>query len=139
MRFVGQSFDLTVELDADGGGDPGDAFRRRYEQVYGYRDPECPIEVLQLRLLAKVANPPPIPAGGALRISKGPPRATGERSVLYRGERVAAKVYRREDLPTGVRIEGPAVVTQYDTTIFITPPFAFWADARGNIRAEVKS
>ena len=38
-----------------------------------------------------------------------------------------------------VRLEGPAVVTQYDTIIFITPRFAFWADARGNIRAEVKS
>jgi N-methylhydantoinase A len=143
MRFVGQSFDLTVELDDGhdpaGGHDPGDAFRSRYEQVYGYQDPECPIEVLQLRLLAKVRNPPPIPAGGVLPDSKGPPRAAGERSVLYRGEWVAAKVYRREDLPPEVRLEGPAVVTQYDTTIFITPRFAFWADARGNIRAEVKS
>jgi len=143
MRFVGQSFDLTVDLgtggDADGPCGPGEAFRRRYEQVYGYQDPECPIEVLQLRLLAKVQNLRPIPNEGALADSGAVAREIGERNVLYRGERLAAKVYRRSDLPPEARLQGPAVVTQYDTTIFVTPHFEFWADARGNICAEARS
>src|SRR5690606_23670950 len=50
MRYVGQSYELTVELAH--GADPRDLFHRRYEQVYGYHDPQSPIEVLQLRLLA---------------------------------------------------------------------------------------
>ncbi len=146
MRFEGQSFDLTVELGSGAASDSyGDAFRQRYKQVYGYQDEGCPIEVLQLRLLAKVRNPLPIPGGNPLAAAPGAPPQAGaptpveERRVLYRGERVAAKVYRRSDLLPGVRLRGPAVVTQYDTTIFITPRFEFWVDARGNIRAEAKS
>ncbi|MEE9257821.1 MAG: hydantoinase/oxoprolinase family protein, partial [bacterium] len=143
MRFEGQSFDLNVELgngaDPAGRLDPGDAFRRRYEQVYGYQDEECPIEVLQLRLMAKVQNPRPVIAAGGIQAGDGAPQPAGERQVLYRGERVAARVYRRAHLPPEVRLHGPAVVTQYDTTIFITPRFEFWADARGNIRAEAVS
>jgi N-methylhydantoinase A len=137
MRYHGQSFELTVRLSD--GADPGELFREQYELVYGYRDEECPIEVLQLRLLARVPNPRPglgAPGNGAPSRGLEP---VERRRVLYGGERVEVPVFRREALPAGERIEGPAVLTQYDTTVFITPGFRFWADERGNIRAEARS
>ncbi|MDA0999334.1 MAG: hydantoinase/oxoprolinase family protein, partial [bacterium] len=136
MRFHGQSFDLTVSLS--GRESPETSFRRSYEQVYGYQDSNCPIEVLQLRLLARVPNPRPnVEANGQSPAgSRSAPAA--ERQIFYRGETIKVPVYRRADLPREVRLPGPAVVTQYDTTIFITPRFDFWTDFRGNIRAEAK-
>lgn len=136
MRFHGQSFDLTVSLSD--GESPDASFRRSYEQVYGYQDPECPIEVLQLRLLARVPNPRPNVEADGASPRGGTPVPAGEREIYYRGGTIRVPVYRRSELPREVRLPGPAVVTQYDTTIFITPPFEFWTDFRGNIRAEVK-
>jgi len=137
MRYHGQSFELTVRLSDDGS--PGTLFRDQYELVYGYRDEECPVEVLQLRLLARVPNPRP---GLGAPGESGTPRRDAEplerRRVLYRGERIEVPVFRREYLLAGERLEGPAVLTQYDTTVFITPAFRFWSDERGNVRAEAK-
>ena len=141
MRFEGQSFDLTVELENGSGEtyDPEGAFRRRYLDVYGYEDSGSPIEVLQLRLMAKMRNPRPDPGPQDSAFGTDSFLPVEERRILYRGERISAPVYRRSDLPPDERLQGPAVLLQYDTTIFITPRFTFWADARGNIRAEVNS
>jgi N-methylhydantoinase A/oxoprolinase/acetone carboxylase beta subunit len=34
---------------------------------------------------------------------------------------VEATVHRRDQLPPGVQVEGPAVIVQYDTTTFVPP------------------
>lgn len=137
MRYHGQSFELTVRLTE--GGVPASLFREQYELVYGYRDEECPIEVLQLHLLARVPNPRPgLKAPGTNGVVSRGAEEVERRRLLYRGERIGVPVFRREALPAGERFEGPAVLTQYDTTVFITPGFHFWADARGNIRAEAR-
>jgi N-methylhydantoinase A len=136
MRYVGQSYELTVGLAH--GADPRDLFHRRYEQVYGYHDPQSPIEVLQLRLLARVPNP--VPGLGLLNGKERPPasRPSHRRPLVHGGQRLEVPVYRRADLVPNERLAGPAVVTQYDTTIFVTPGFDFWLDGYGNIRGEAR-
>ena len=134
MRYHGQSFELSVDLS--NGMEPAEAFHQMYEQVYGYRDAGGAIEVLQLRLLAKVLNPRPGLSNSDVTDSNDILTPTEERSILYQGDYLNVPVYRRAILPEGVRLSGPAVLTQYDTTVFVTPGFEFWVDARGNIRAE---
>jgi N-methylhydantoinase A len=135
MRYHGQSFELNVRLDREA---PAMAFGKAYEQVYGYQDPECPIEVLQFRLLARVPN-----TRNTLGVERAEekgvvPEPVEVRSVLHGGGRIQVPVYPRESIARDVYMQGPAVLTQYDTTIFVTPGYKFRADSRGNILAEVQ-
>ena len=134
MRYKGQSFEIMVGLA--GAGDSHEAFHRRYEETFGYRDPDTGIEVLQIRLLARVPNP--MVGNASSSRSGGPDRLVPveTREVAYRGDQLAVPVYRRAQIPTGPRLSGPAVLLQYDTTVFVTPGFAFWVDASGNLHAE---
>jgi N-methylhydantoinase A len=45
LRYQGQSFELTVPLDAD----PAEAFHRAHEARYGYADPARPVELVAVR------------------------------------------------------------------------------------------
>lgn len=56
VRYVGQSFELTVPL----GGDVADAFHRAHEERYGYADRTRPLELVALRT-AHVEPAPPAP------------------------------------------------------------------------------
>jgi N-methylhydantoinase A len=133
MRYEGQSYELTVALD---GTDPAGAFHRRYEQVYSYSDPATPVEVLHLRLLARVPAARRARRGAAGGVASPVPVAT--RTVSHGGASLQVPVYRRADLPAGWRAAGPAVITQYDTTTFVTPEFDVAVDVHGNLRGEVR-
>ena len=134
MRYEGQSFEIMVGLDRNG--DAQEAFQRRYEETFGYLDPDSAIEVLQIRMLARVPNRMVGAASSRLNESDAlEPVET--REVTHQGRRLAVPVYRRARIPTGLKLSGPAVLLQYDTTVFVTPGFAFWADAAGNLHAEV--
>ena len=68
LRYRGQSFELSVPLQAD----LADAFHRAHEARYGYADPARPIELVAVRT-AEVRPGPPLelPAGTPLE-SGGP-------------------------------------------------------------------
>ena len=55
LRYVGQSFELTVALQPD----LGAAFHRAHEERYGYADPRRPIELVAVRT-AEIAPGPDI-------------------------------------------------------------------------------
>ena len=55
LRYVGQSFELTVPVEAD----LAAAFHRAHEERYGYADPERPIELVAVRT-AEVRPAPPL-------------------------------------------------------------------------------
>lgn len=134
MRYRGQSYELVVDLRP--GEDPADTFRRQFERVYGYRDSQASVEVLALRVTAVVPSPRPPRWPPPAR--EGPPVPVEVRTVRYRGREWEVPVYRRGDLLPGVRLPGPAIVTQYDTTTFVTPGFDFWTDAMGNMWGEAR-
>ncbi|MEH0069967.1 hypothetical protein V6L77_05990 [Pannonibacter sp. Pt2-lr] len=58
---------------------------------------------------------------------------TGTRRVYADGTWHEAGIYERLQLMTGARIEGPAILEQPDTTIFVDPGLAGTADAFGNL------
>jgi N-methylhydantoinase A len=57
--------------------------------------------------------------------------------VWFESEAVHTPVYAREDLPAGVRFEGPAVIDQLDTTTLVPPGVKAEVDEWLNIRMEV--
>ena len=138
MRYQGQSFELTVSVDNLHEAQATE-FHRRYAEVYGYSDKDAPLEVLQLRLLTSVPR-------GVLRraTSSTSDQRSAEpqeiRQVSYGGVQLEVPVFQRSRLPLDTRIQGPAVLLQYDTTTFITPDFEFWQNGdTGNVESVWRS
>lgn len=139
MRYRGQSYELAVALSSDLGEGAcrraAEAFAAAHERVYGYADPDGAVELVNIRaqLLAPIAKPSlRHPGADSARSRSG----TGEpehRMVHSGGTAVDALVVDRVSLLPGDRLEGPAVVTQYDTTTFVPPGAVVETDAAGNL------
>ena len=65
--------------------------------------------------------------------------ASGERSIFADGQWHKTRVYRREALPIGAEITGPAVIEQTDATTVIEPGARAYVDEIGNLRIRVEA
>jgi N-methylhydantoinase A len=142
MRYVGQSFELTVpigsaEVDDPGGDELRRRFHRAYEQIYGYQDEKADLEILDVRVTAIGANPKPRIERLPDRSGAAPP-SPRHREIYLDGRRWQASVYERAELPASFSFVGPAIVEQYDTTVFVTPGFRVSVDAFGNLIGEAE-
>jgi N-methylhydantoinase A len=130
MRYRGQSFEIIVPFEQD----YTEAFAQLHEQKYGYRNPDKPVEVVNLRLRSRGTPQKPKfkPAGELVRTI--PPEArVGRQEVVFDGKTREADVLDREQLLPGNSLHGPAVIVEYTSTI-VVPPFATGeVDGYGNI------
>ena len=142
MRYAGQSYELEVPL---GRGVVEDrsiaaaerAFRDRYREVYGHGSLEEEVEFVNLRVL--LSGPPMTPLVAARvradRAAPAAPRPAAVRSAFFghpHGWRDAA-LHDRAALAVGAAFEGPAIVTQADTTTVIYPGHRAAVDDAGNL------
>ena len=135
MRYVGQSYEIEVEIDpawlgAGAAAPIADAFHTAHERVFGHADRRARVEVVNLRAQLRGARPrvPLVEAaagGGAAPI--------GERRVWFDGRPVRALVYERARLGCGDRVAGPAIVEQPDTTVLIPGGDVAAVDRFGNL------
>jgi N-methylhydantoinase A/oxoprolinase/acetone carboxylase beta subunit len=141
-RYLGQGYELRVEA---GSGPVDDAwatklaadFHDAHEREYSRRFEESDIEIPNIRVRG-LGLIPPLEMSEVTRGDESPVAAQrNEREAWFRvgGElrELPTKFYAREALAAGNRIEGPAVVNQYDTTTVIPPGFAAEVDRFGNI------
>jgi len=143
MRYVGQNFELLVEVPAEFWRGERDALRRAFlrehARVYGHSAEDDAIQIVSYRLTA-VGEP------AALTLPALPPAPSASPDAARAGDRpvyfdeaggfVATPVYRRERLLAGHRLEGPAIVEQMDSTTVILPGQRGTIDARANILIE---
>jgi N-methylhydantoinase A len=140
LRYVGQSFELTIPLPAGALSRTrlaalDAAFFRAHDRAYGFAARGEPIEVVNVRLtgLGVVARPrrPRIPAGG--RDPRG--ALKGTRRVWFGAGEASRRcpVYDRYRLRAGNRVPGPAIVEQVDSTTVVEPGFAATVDRFGNL------
>ncbi len=142
MQFLGQSHILTVPL-------PGTAVTREhlqeaFEAAYWARFevalPEIRAVLVNLNTVvigrrASVPLEALAEAGGTAGASPGAPAAT--RQVWLAGTWRETPIYRRNQLPPGATLTGPAIVEQLDTTIVIEPGDRLHVDALSNLMIEV--
>lgn len=141
-RYVGQGYELRVAVDS-GAIDDVWAERLRasfhdvHEREYSRRFDESDIEVPNVRVRG-IGLMPPLSApevehggesaGAALRY---------ERDAWFRVggdlQRVPTRYYDRAALRADNRVDGPAIVNQYDSTTVIPPGVAAHVDRFGNI------
>lgn len=146
MRFVGQGYEITVDLpEGPYGPDDIDKLRRAfltaYAAGYGERsfDPDAEIEGVLWRISAtikgkRIAVPELLKGDGS-----GAKAVKGER-LAYFGEWAEArpcKVYDRYSFAAEDEIKGPAIIEERESTIVLPPDSAARMDADGNVVATV--
>lgn len=141
VRYVGQSFELTVDYPTSRGSRSSDglaraisdSFYRAHLQRFGYADRGEPVEIVNLRLKLDLAVDKP---DLQLEAAQGadPSRAQiATVSVVFREGELQTPLYDRDLMGTGNRIAGPALVVQLDTTTVVPPGWQGEVDAYGNL------
>lgn len=123
MRYVGQSFELTVPLSED----IVSAFHAEHQRSYGHAMHNRIVEVVNLRVQAvgmvekPVLQPEPV---GAHRDAP---------TLQTNGE---TRMYDRDSLLPGMTFDGPALVFQLDSTVFVAPGWSATVDGYHNLVLE---
>jgi N-methylhydantoinase A/oxoprolinase/acetone carboxylase beta subunit len=142
LRYNGQGYELKVPLPAGELTRPAleqlaSAFHADHEREFGHHFPELEIEFVNLRLTA-VGKLPHIVHAAASGTSVAEARiASTQVTFSAPGGGVESRdtdVYRRELLPVGERVAGPAIVVQSDSTTLVPPGWDAVRDAVGNLR-----
>ena len=141
VRYVGQSFELTVEYPShitrsDLSKIIRDSFYKAHLRRFGYADRNEPVEVVNLRLKLKV--PMEKPTVEEQTAGRADPVAAliGQTTVIFQQGAIASALYQREQLFCGNRIAGPALVIQMDSTTVVPPGWGGAVDTFGNLLLE---
>ena len=134
LRYAGQAYELTIPV-APGVPDlqaMARAFGQEHERTYGHPSEGDPVDLVNVKVLARVAvdapdtdrhrlAPPPTRLGAARDVYFGPADGTRETAVVARA-----------DLAADWR-DGPFIVEEYDATCVVPPGCQARLDAFGNI------
>ena len=145
-RYLGQGYELRV--DAPSGSidnswaekiraDFHDIHEREYSRRFDESDIEIPnVRVRGIGLMPELSTPE-VESGG--ESSDSALRHEGKAWFRVGGElrQVDTRYYDRAALKAGNRLDGPAIVNQYDTTTVIPPGLTAQVDRFGNIVIEV--
>ena len=138
MRYVGQSFELTVPLesgafDAGQSGALRERFHAEHDRVYGFSASSEPVELVSLRLttVGRIEKPPL----RTLERSAGTPSPKEQRQVFFAeaGGFVECPIHDRYGLGAGASFAGPAVIEELDSTVVVHPGFGVEIDDVGNL------
>ena len=137
LKYQGQSYELAVPLGSGAGGADtiarlAEAFGKEHERTYGHKAEGDPIQIVNLRLTARVHRGPE--ARGEMRLVAGA-RASAPAREAYFGAThgvLRTPVIDRQDLDATPR-PGPILVDEYDATTLVPPGGSAHLDAHGNI------
>lgn len=134
MLYVGQSHTVQVAIDRAAMDRAGiaAAFEQAYQAAFGRILSGIAVRILNLRY-ARIGLRPKFDLALLAPAGKDMPAALGTQAVFHGGQWHDAIRYARLDLPVGGRIDGPAILEQADTTIWIEPRFFGSVDALGNL------
>lgn len=137
MRYVGQNYELSIEMSDDGRDVHGlrDSFLAEHRRAYGHADPHAPIEIVNVRAkaLATLLQGKSDLAGPA---TLSDPIAV---SKVWFDETAAVDtpIYERTTLPIGTELRGPVIITQFDSTTVVPPDATVRVDAALNLIMEL--
>jgi N-methylhydantoinase A len=135
LRYAGQAYELTVPVGETRKANPDmgalvESFEREHERTYGHRANGEPVDLVNLRLIARIAG-----RGRPVLV----PRSHGEPALgaryVYFGPTIGSAttpVIARVDLDRAPR-RGPFVVEEYDATVLVPPDCAAHVDDYGNL------
>lgn len=135
MRYEGQSHEIMVPFDNN---DYIPGFHRLHEKTYGYQDRDKSVEIINIRLRVRGFSDK-LPMEKTKTGTEKPAKEAflGERQVVFDGKALKTRIVDREKLLSYNRLEGPAIIVEYSSTI-VLPPFANAdVDGYGNMVLEI--
>jgi N-methylhydantoinase A len=124
MRYVGQGWEIPVELDSDWCESPDKdmimrMFEDRYSLLFSRIVDGLDIEITSWTVLASTPLDPARKAKSADECRHETSTTTRMMADLVNGEALDAAVFERHSLNHGSVVKGPAVITEAETTILI--------------------
>jgi len=113
-----------------------EAFHTQHEREYNYARKEADVSLF--RVAVKAVGLVPKAELQSHEATAYTPEPVSRRSVWFDGIGHDTAIYERETLKAGARIDGPAIVEQFDSTTVIPPAMHAEVDAYMNIRIESK-
>lgn len=141
LRYTGQATGMPIAV----GTRLIERFHEAHRRRYGFHREGYPVELVRVQVravgrgrrngaaLPGLGTPPP---GEKTRACRSPGRrSTHERAALHiDGRTVRADVVPRSALRPGHRRAGPLVVTEYSSTLLVSPAFSLEVDRDWNLR-----
>jgi N-methylhydantoinase A len=129
LRYRGQAFELAVSASTEPEPDQlREAFEAQHEDRYGYKDSEQTLELVTIRVTAKVP-------GADVTLAAGGDDADIERTTrkaTIGGEQLELEVLRGAP-PPGTDIEGPAAIDLPESTLIVPAEWSGNVDDTGTI------
>ena len=136
MRFLGQSWELIVDLDGVGGSsqDLIAAFLDAHERRFGHREGSR-VEIVNFRITAiGVVDRPALGVQAASQSDRSTPARS--REVYFNGQFVATPIILRERLAIGDKVTGPAVIEEAGATTVMPPGWRASVIGHGELMLE---
>ncbi len=133
IRYRGQGYELNLPLTKTLLHD----FEQEHHRRYGYTHPNRELELVTLRLRAKITQVGTAAFGCPGRAKIGRP-STVKAPVLFDGKKQATSIYSRDDLRPGKKYPGPAIITEYSATTVIPPGKRFHIDPASNLIVTIR-
>lgn len=125
LRYAGQSYELTVPWN---GKDPAEPFHAAHRKTYGYQDTGRPVEIVAIRVRARIAVAKPTLRNERRQAGARP----AERRLRIDGRWRTVPTWLREHVPARP-VSGPSLVLDYGSTTLVPPGWRFRRDAVGNL------
>jgi N-methylhydantoinase A len=125
MRYYRQGYEIPVEIDpallaGNGTTMLADRFNQLHEQFYRFKMDDTTCEIVNLRAIGYGDVPKPrLPESDESGGGDSSHAVVEEHSVYFGGEWLPTKIYDRSKLVPGNRVEGPAIVTEFDSTTVV--------------------
>lgn len=124
MRYYRQGYEIPVEIDpallaGNGTAMLADRFNALHEQFYRFKMEDSATEIVNLRAIGygEVPKPRLLQASGSDVDASG--AVIDEHEVYFQRAWLPTKLYDRSRLTPGNRIDGPAIVTEFDSTTVV--------------------
>jgi N-methylhydantoinase A len=136
-RYVGQSYELTIPYTWDWAGQRA-AFDAAHAERYGFSDTGAAVELVVARVVALNGVPNQSALARVPGHGTGHPRPTEHRDVYIDGAWRQTPIYDRSDFGHGAALEGPLIINQFDTTVFVRPDQSCTSDEFGFLHLTMK-
>ena len=114
MRYAGQSFEIDVKWSKKF----ESVFHAAHSQRYGYADRSRPTEIVSLRVRASgITEKPRLRRAAYAKNREAKPSHTA--AVYFSEKPTRTPVYQRDDIPTGAKLRGPAIIAEYSSTTLV--------------------
>ncbi|MGI3185982.1 hydantoinase/oxoprolinase family protein [Nioella aestuarii] len=143
MRYAGQGWEIPVPLTPEEAANPDAAtflkrFEEDYTRLFGRSVDGMEAEITVWSVNAYTPVPRVTPIGSAAASHAPSPQGRRDMFDPALAKRTTAEVHPRADLPEGATVEGPAVITEDETTIVLPTSRRATAQPDGCIDIRVK-